>query len=114
MKQDTKALYIEPDNFKGTLGKIELSPYKFGLIGVDFTHALLTEAIAQIFGSGEKAEADAVLLSNAKELVKALQHCIIGLEGMMPSNVAIDNPIHMAAYHSLHEAKQILKQALNQ
>jgi len=41
-------------------------------------------------------------------LVSALQKCIVGIIGMMPANVAIDNPIHMTAYEAYHEAKALI------
>jgi len=50
-------------NNKHTEGKIEISPFKAGLIGIDFSDPLKTYSICQVFGG------DATATANAERIV---------------------------------------------
>ena len=69
-----------------------------------------TVAIASIYAQplGPEEYQRANLICAAPAMYAALQKCIVGIIGMMPTNVAADNPIHMTAYNAYHNAKALL------
>lgn len=44
-----------------------------------------------------------------RELIEALKACAVGIIGMLPANVAIDNAIQMTAYNAYHLAKLLIE-----
>jgi hypothetical protein len=130
-KHSTQEDYIEPTGFNGTLGKFEINDRGSGHIRISIMpHDPLKEQTICVlagYGEGPEVKANAAIMSQAKEMVKALQGIINNFDNGFINGEKEElkksiiggheywNPIaSMVNSEFIAAAREVLKKALNQ
>lgn len=80
-KEHSQTTPIEVKEGQHTPGKVQLSPYKKGMVGINFDDPLKASAICQVFGGDKEAEANAERIVECWNGYEALKEQLSNIAG---------------------------------